>query len=201
MDIFLTFNTFCVECKERNTRCTCPVFDALWGKDAYEYHSPDGVFEDVRIAGHDFHRRRVYYKTKLWFHCDPKIMPLITFFNEPGPNRFCEINTKEGKDKAKECLQKLTNHLIVSGTSNTRGSLIWLIHGYKGTDIYRERGPFFEAKNELLKKYPNSIVGIVTWEKAAAILKRVNIIHSRSIPSWILNSYMGQSYQASAIST
>ena len=128
-------------------------------------------------------------------------MPLITFFNEQGQKWFCEIVTKEGKEKAQKCLQKLTRHLMVSG--NPRRRLIWLTHGYKGKDIYRKKGPFFEAKDELLKKYPNSIVGIVTWEKAAKIPEFPNCKispMSRSIPSRMIKSVAGKSYQASAIS-
>ena len=130
-------------------------------------------------------------------------MPLITFFDEPGQKVFCEIITNEGKDNAKECLQKLRRHLFATGdlSGTQRGRLIWLTHGYKGKDAYRKKGPFFDAKDELLKKYPNSIVGIFTWQKAAAIVKRVNTVGSRSIPSWMLKSIMGQSYQTSAIST
>lgn len=151
----------------RNTRCKCELFDAKWGQKVYEYFNPPGTFE----VEEDNWIGSGKTKTRYWFKCDTKIMPLIIFYNEPSENFLCEIETQHGKDDhdVKICLQRVKEHLEL------KGKLIWLVHGFRGSEWKMKNEHWHEVKNILLNKYPTSVVGFVIWEEAASISAGLSI--------------------------
>ena len=184
------------------TRCTCKEFDKLWQREVYEYYSPPGIFEvhkRTRLWGRDRHWGR--HRTKHWFYCDPQTMPLLTFYTQPDePYRpkkdpFCEVMTNKGKENedVKMCLAKVKQFLQREG----KRSLIWLVHGLNGNEKKMKRGPEWPLlKDALLNNYPNSIVGLVIWEKAASPFTGWGFVQSRKLPTGLLPS----TYHNSAIS-
>ena len=182
---------FHIDCNEdeedknlRNTKCKCEKFDTLWGRDVYEYHSPPKIFEVKEWIKGGF------TKTKYWFRCDLKIMPKITFYHKPKEDLLCEIDTKTGIDNShvSHCLGVVKGHL------GQRGNLIWLVHGFRGSKWKMKNVMWPELKDTLLRKYPNSIVGFVSWTNAASSFSGVstkkNPYHDSAVSIWPIGNIL-----------